>query len=390
MQHSKFNSAIGLFSRRRFLTGFSALALTLPFSAKVFSVQTKQQEWWVSAQGRDKDNYGLAMQGARTSSLKKVHSRFRGHGVVQHPIRPNKVLMLARRPGRYGIEVDIPTAAVKKRFTCAPHRFLQGHGCFSKDGSVLYTSESDLHSGKGLIVLRDSLSYEVLDEFDSHGIGPHELKLMPDGQTLVVANGGLHTHPDSGRRVLNLATMHSTLTYLDARTGALLEQQQVAEAKASIRHLDVAHDGTVVIAMQLQRAAMNHSNIVALSAVHRRGAAIKTLTKPDTVIAAMNDYIGSTAINNQYRVAGFASPRGNLVAFWHIDTLRFLGYHAFHDVCGLTVSADAAHFVLSNSRGEIRQLRAEDLQEERYLRQQVPGLSWDNHLISIALPETGL
>ena len=389
MHHLKSNLAPETLSRRRFITGLAALGLTLPFSVNALAGQVKPAQLWVSAQGRDTDHYGLAWQSEKTAFLQKVGSGFRGHGVIQHPLAPHKLLMLARRPGRFGIEVDLISARINKRFICEPQRFLQGHGCFSQDGSVLYTSESDLCSGKGLIVLRDSLSYEVLDEFESFGMGPHELKLMPEGKTLVVANGGLHTHPDSGRRILNLATMHSTLVYLDAKTGALLEQQQVAEPKASIRHLDVADDGTVLIAMQLQRAAMSHSNIVALSGMHRRGSAIKMFDKPDAVVSRLNDYTGSTAINNRYRVAGFASPKGNLVAFWHIDTANFLAYHAFHDVCGLAVSADAQYFVLSNSRGEIRRLRAGNLQEDRQLRQQSSGVSWDNHMIAMTLPEMG-
>jgi len=73
------------------------------------------------------------------------------------------------------------------------------------------------------------------------------------------------------------------------------------------------------------------------------------------------------------------------VGFWHIDSGQLAGYHAFHDVCGLSVSQDQQYFILSNSAGEIRRISALSLQENRQLRQQFDGMHWDNHLFSVAL-----
>ena len=41
-----------------------------------------------------------------------------------------------------------------------------------------------------------------IGELASFGVGPHEVVLMPDGATLVVANGGIRTHPDRDRAKL--------------------------------------------------------------------------------------------------------------------------------------------------------------------------------------------
>lgn len=38
--------------------------------------------------------------------------------------------------------------------------------------------------------------YRRVGEFPSHGIGPHEMTVLRDGRTLVVANGGYVPHPD--------------------------------------------------------------------------------------------------------------------------------------------------------------------------------------------------
>ncbi|MBV6657419.1 MAG: DUF1513 domain-containing protein [Devosiaceae bacterium] len=53
----------------------------------------------------------------------------------------------------------------------------------------------------------------------------HEGKLLLlDGHTTVVANGGIHTHPDYPRQKLYLPTMAPSLAYLDVETGDLVDQ----------------------------------------------------------------------------------------------------------------------------------------------------------------------
>jgi len=93
--------------------------------------------------------------------------------------------------------------------------------------------------------------------------------------------------------------------------------------------------------------------------------------------------MGSVAINNQTRTAAFTSPKGDLALFWQLDDLSFQGYHAFHDVCGLTISQDNKYFVLSNSAGKIRQINAKTLKLDREKSLNFPHQSWDNHMISV-------
>ena len=293
--------------------------------------------------------------------------------------------MYARRPGSIGIEVDLKTGHIDQRFQCPPDHHLFGHGCFSADGKTLFTSEANYRTGEGKIGIRDSLTYQRLGEYDSHGIGPHEIKLMPDGKTLVIANGGLQTHPETSRKTLNLDTMQSSLTYLDLENGQKVGEFHVPEAKASIRHLDVAEDGTVAIATQVQREAMDHNDLVPLAAVHKPGSTIELLEDPAVLIHQMKDYMGSVAINNKTRIAGFTSPRGNVAAFWNMDDRQFVAYHALHDVCGLAVSQDQKHFVISNSNGELRFLDAATLKENKNKRLRYPSMHWDNHLLTTTI-----
>ena len=111
----------------------------------------------------------------------------------------------------------------------------------SLDGCRLFTTENDFENAKGAIgVWNTDNRYERIGEWDSHGIGPHDISLMPDGMTLVIANGGIQTHPDSGRAKLNIPDMKPSLVFLNVRNGSVISKIALPSElhKNSIRHLD--------------------------------------------------------------------------------------------------------------------------------------------------------
>ena len=376
-------------SRRSLTKTIATLGASAPLlSHSAFNLNwlsaTDNNERWLSAQGRDNKNYSLGWINPTAASSSNVATGFRGHGLCQNPTKPEQVIMFSRRPGTQGIRFNISTNKQDGRFDCAKDRHMHGHGCYSADGQWLFCSESKTSTGEGKITVRDGKTLALVNEFSSFGIGPHEIALMPDGYTLAVANGGLLTHPDSGRKILNLKDMRSTLSYIDSRTGTLISEHLLPETKASIRHLDVAADGTVAIALQVQRKAMTHDKLVPLAAIHKLGQEIKVLEAPEALMVKLNDYMGSVAIHNETRLAAFTSPKGDLAMFWHLDDLTLQGYHAFHDVCGLTISQDNTYFVLSNSAGKVRQINARTLKINKKKSLHFPQQSWDNHMMSIS------
>ena len=279
-------------SRRSFSQGMlnvaASISATIPLRSHSawnldwlgISHESPKQEFWLSAQGRNQDQYGLGWINPNEEKFSQASAPFRGHGLCQNPIQPEQVILFSRRPGTQGIRLNLGTEKIDSTFNSANDRHMQGHGCFSPDGQILYCAESEISSGKGKVTLRDSNTLTLIGEFDSHGIGPHEIAMMPDGDTLVIANGGLLTHPDSGRTILNLESMRSSLTYINRHSGELISEHYLLEPKASIRHIDVADDGSVAIALQVQRKAMDHNNLIPLAAVHIAGEEIKMLHAP--------------------------------------------------------------------------------------------------------------
>ncbi|MEO0438105.1 MAG: DUF1513 domain-containing protein [Pseudomonadota bacterium] len=365
------------------IAGSTLFAPALPVQAS----PPISSERWVSAHGGETEDFGLGWVGSGKLGG-NASTGFRGHAVLQHPLRPESVIFLPRRPGKTALEVDLSTGTVLRKIHSEQDRHFFGHGCFSSDGSVLFTTEAQISAGLGRITLRDSSSYALLDEWSSFGIGPHDMAALPDGKTLVVANGGILTRPDSGRKALNLPTMRSSLCYLDAASGMLIDEFFVDEPKASIRHLDVASDGTVAFAIQVQREATGHDRLVPLIGAHRPGGALELFAEPEAITFQLKDYVGSVAIANESGLAAYASPRGNIVVFFDLKTGALAGYHQLRDVCGLAVSPAHRAFVITNSFGEMRELDWSTLLERRESRLRLPQIRWDNHLLITAANHT--
>ncbi|MDR7305020.1 DUF1513 domain-containing protein [Rhodoferax saidenbachensis] len=164
-----------------------------------------------------------------------------------------QALVLARRPGEYLMRMDVRRGRALQWHTMEDDRYLGGHAALSASGKTFFTTETDGETGQGLIAERDLQSLEKLREFPSGGIGPHALLLEPAG-TLLVANGGILNLPETGRRKLNVGRMEPNLTRLDAATGAVLAQYRLTDSFLSLRHLAIAPNGTVAVALQAEHA----------------------------------------------------------------------------------------------------------------------------------------
>ena len=204
----------------------------------------------------------------------------RGHSFAVRP--DNRIAVhFSRRPGSFALAIDLARGVARTTFAAPPDRHLYGHGVFGPDGRLLYATENDFATGRGVIGIYDARNgYARLGELPSHGIGPHEIRLLSDGTTLAVANGGIATRPDLPRVKLNLPTMDPSLCYIDRRNGALLGNIRLPEPlrQLSIRHLAVGPDDRVAVAMQdvgpsnrLVPLVANPDNPPALFLIGRRG-----------------------------------------------------------------------------------------------------------------------
>lgn len=157
----------------------------------------------------------------------------RAHGMVE--LADGSLLFAARRPGDWLLRLQ--AGQEPQWLWIEPDRVFNGHLIASADGRHLYTTETDLADSQGLIGVRDMATLEKIAEWPTHGMDPHQLLLDAQGQ-LMVANGGIPTQPETGRRKLQLPHMDSSIVRLQpADGGALLGQWKLPDARLSLRHL---------------------------------------------------------------------------------------------------------------------------------------------------------
>ncbi len=355
-------------NRRHFLAGLAAASLA---SVRGWAAVGAPQ--FLAAALFPDGSYRLAGLDAAGAIRFSVPLPARGHAAAAHPFKAQAVAF-ARRPGTFALVIDCATGAVIKRLDTPAGRHFYGHGTFSADGSRFFTTENDYEAAEGMIGIWDAASFARMGEFPSGGIGPHDMRLMPDKETLVIANGGIETHPDSGRAKLNLPTMQPNLTYADL-TGHILEQVELPRAlhKNSIRHLAVRTDGLVGFAMQWQGSQTSHPPLLGL---HRRGETPRLLSAPEADQSKLQGYAGSIAFSADGRAIAITCPRGNALHRFDVTSGAFTDAFTLEDVCGLGTGADGLVFTTGTGAFGI-------LAGTRPAISARPECQWDNHLIPI-------
>ncbi|SMR81570.1 hypothetical protein SAMN04488030_2040 [Aliiroseovarius halocynthiae] len=297
----------------------------------------------------------------------------RGHAAALHPTGPQAVAF-ARRPGRFAVIIDCAEGTEVARLNSLDGRHFYGHGAFSSDGSLLFTTENDFDAPAGVLGIWDTTDgYKRIGEVPSGGIGPHEILALPTGG-FVVANGGIQTHPDMGRAKLNLPQMRTNLTYLDA-AGKITAQAELAGElhQNSIRHIALDQDGDVVAALQWQGLPTKN---VPLVLRHTRGEDLKLLTHPDE--RQLKHYAGSIATCAETGEIAVTGPKGSHVLFFNKDgTPNGSSQHG--TAAGVAQSRTGGLMITRDGGLVLRMNGTETL---------IPvggDWAWDNHLVPISV-----
>ncbi|WP_375227898.1 DUF1513 domain-containing protein [Roseobacter sp. S98] len=296
----------------------------------------------------------------------------RGHAAAAHPTKPEAVAF-ARRPGTFAVVIDCASRRQSARLDAPPGRHFYGHGTYSSDGSLLFTTENDYEAGQGRIGVWDVLrDYKRTDEWSSGGIGPHDIRRLPHSDLLVVANGGIDTHPDSGRTKLNIPTMRPNLAYVE--NGGLTEVAELPpdQHRNSIRHLAVSTAGDVAFGMQWQGAGTP----VSLVGTHRQGARLLLTSAPEDKLRELNGYVGSIAYSEDGRTIAVTSPRGGRAHLYRTHDMQLSQSVSYDEVSGVAQTSNG--LLLTSGEGSMALL------QKRQFRKRAPaGLMWDNHLVAL-------
>ncbi len=133
-----------------------------------------------------------------------------------------------------------------------------GHGIYLTDGTLAlserapiipYTGKPEDHFGR--ITLRDPQTMKIIGDFSTHGISPHEIRMLDDGTHAVIANYGTTVPPGGGTDYgLPRHMVEASVVVVDIHSGKLVEKYFGNETQ-EIRHL-CAKDAETIFAIQAE------------------------------------------------------------------------------------------------------------------------------------------
>lgn len=292
----------------------------------------------------------------------------RAHGLAVSEATGLSVFF-ARRPGTFAMAYDPLGRQEPVCFSSPADRHFYGHGTFSPDGRLLYATENDFEGARGIVGVYDATAgFRRIGEFPSFGIGPHDMAFLDGGRTLIVANGGIETHPDFGRTKLNLGSMKPSLAFIDSASGTLIEKHALPArlSRLSTRHVAEDGRGTIWFGCQYEGAETDEPPVLGRLSL---GEEIRFLPSAGSGLQRLRNYVGAIAVNRGMNIVAATSPVGGSAVIVDIATEKVLRVIDLPDACGIAPARDG--MVVSSYTGTIA-------------GRQHDGMAWDQHIADLA------
>ena len=250
----------------------------------------------------------------------------RAHGMCR--LSDNSLVFASRRPGDWLVRLPPPGSSETEQWHwIEPDRCFNGHVIASSDGRHLYTTETDLADSQGLIGVRDRRTLEKVAEWRTGGMDPHQLLLDGQGQ-LMVANGGIPSQVETGRRKLKLDRMDSSIVrLLPTAGGEIAGIWRLQDQRLSLRPLSWGPAVTansdqqwLGVALQAEHDDPMQRQAAPVLAVwdgkHLRTVTFGAAIEEKLAGARHMGYGGDISAHAKGFVV--SCPRANLVTRWHM------------------------------------------------------------------------
>lgn len=327
------------------------------------------------ATDKQQNHFAVVMNGTG-DIITQVLLPARSHAAVFNSVK-NEALFFSRRPGNELYVINASTNRMETIIHANVGRHFYGHGILTPDGKYLLATENDFEAGVGKITIRDAnKNYSVVKEIPSFGVGPHELSFMPNSNLIVVANGGLRTHPDKNRLPQNVQTMRPNVSFIDWQSGHLLAQYEPDNLKMGLRHLHVKANGDVIIGVQYKGSVLDNVPLVLKASLH---SGIMALNTSSNFAYKNKQYTASVCNTNNS--TWVSCPKSHTLTCWNSHSL--VGSCKIKDVAGIAYLKESHTLMVSNGSGAIGSVSNENGRIQFKAVRQHSGLRWDNHLIAV-------
>lgn len=243
------------------------------------------------------------------SAPESIPVGFLAHGITPSPHAATQYVLFEKH-GPGCCVVDLARKEVVHTIVPSPGREFYGHGVFSRDGSLLYCTETDVHDQhRGYIAVRDGRDHSLLGDFPSFGRAPHDCMLTDEGRTLVIANGGSRVGADDGPNVAGV----------EIAAAALRFRHEIPDPRLNAGHLAMTDRGDLAI-VSAPRTGLDPERSLGGISLRPAGGELHTLCEPRAVTDALVGETLSVAVHGPSGIVGATTPLGHYVTFWELRT----------------------------------------------------------------------
>ncbi|MFN8753590.1 MAG: DUF1513 domain-containing protein [Betaproteobacteria bacterium] len=268
----------------------------------------------------------------RKLSLMAVN--FLPHAIAIRPDNPQQVVAF-EKIGPGCAEFHLPSGELRRFIAPVPGRWFYGHGVFSADGALLFSTETVIQTGEGRIGVRDAHSLRPLDDFPTFGHNPHDCHLVEEGRVLVITNGGGKAGADQ-----------PCVTWVDTGTRKLLHRLEIQGERHNAGHLAITPGGTLAV-VSAPRAGLGEQALGGLSLRPGEGDALQLITGPAEVTGRMSGEALSVEIHEASGTVAVTHPVGGMVTFWRAADRGLEGVLNMERPRGVTLSREGDRLFIS-------------------------------------------
>jgi uncharacterized protein len=266
--------------------------------------------------------------------IQNIQTTFFPHGFAVDPTNKSRLIAF-EKIGFGACEVNLKVLSVERKLAPRNDRLFYGHGVFSKDGALLFSTETVLSSDQGVISVRDGKTLAYLGDFPSFGSHPHDCSLSADGKVLMVTNGG---DERGGSRKPNLS-------YIDIASKRLLEQFPIVDDAFNAGHVEADGAGAVVV-ISAPRRGLGPEQPGAIHLKTKDGVLKRAGVKTELAERITGEAL-SCVIIPERDLFVVTHPTPGLLTFWRLSSLEAVKTLAFARVRGVALTNDRAELVVA-------------------------------------------
>ena len=318
---------------------------------------------------------GIIFQDQNFNTTQLIRARFSPHSIVGCRALHNQFLFFDKGKnvsGHLNLSSQDNTITYIRS---TPGCVFYGHGFYLPEGTAYVATERTENYG-GKVVIRDSRTHQVLEQYTLNSLGPHDCLLMNDDKTIILTQSGI-----LGEEGIGKITGTGEISFLDLNSGKLLDSMKPDRKDLAPGHVSISSQGHIALLLASEDNSINPSGLIAIGKI---GGTLKTLYGPSEIHQRKSDFTLSVLIDEARSRVITTDTWACTVTCWDLNTGEFISHLKIPSPLGLNISDDGKHYVVSGAAGFIFQICCTHLTLSRMLTTPETG-SYEAHLSKIKI-----